>query len=161
MNKHLLRFLMAGMLTTGLTMLTIVSTAAAESGDEACSNRTLRGDYGFDIQAQLTFDVVRTLRGVAMTRFDGRGHLQQVDHVVISGFPPPAANSWNLGTGTYEINPDCTGTATINFADGRPSVTLGLVVVREGTEVHTVVDGVGPGADTFGTSVGIKRNSSR
>lgn len=162
MKTHSLRISsIAGPVLIALAMLGVAPMAMAQPGDETCSNHTLRGDYGFDIQAQLTFDIVRVLRGVAMTHFDGRGHLKQVDHVVVGGFPPLPTNAWNAGSGTYSVNPDCTGTATINFADGRPSVTLSLVVVREGTEVHTVVDNPGPGADLYGVSIGIKRDWSR
>jgi hypothetical protein len=120
-----------------------------------CSNRTLRGNYGFDVSAQF---FLGTLRGVAMTHFDGKGGLTQVDHIVIDGVPP--TTEWLHGVGTYAVNSNCTGAATITFIDGpfRPPVTLSLVVVREGTEVHTVVDNLGTGGGTYGTSVGIRRD---
>jgi hypothetical protein len=64
---------------------------------------------------------------------------------------------WNPGSGTYTINRDCTGTATINFPDARSSVQLSLVVAREGREIHTVVDNPGIG-EFYGTSIGTKRD---
>ncbi len=135
----------------------LASGPRAEPAEGACSNKTLRGDYGFHIEGLISLgNQSGTLRGVALTHFDGAGHLSQVDHVVINGTPPP--QQWNPGSGPYSVNSDCTGTATINFTDGRPSVKLSLVVVREGAELFTVVDNATPGAGVFGTSTGIKRD---
>ena len=62
------------------------------------------------------------------------------------------------GSGTYAINADCTGTATLNFSDGRPSVLLSLIVVRQGTEVHTVVDNPGAGSGVHRYKRGHRRD---
>jgi hypothetical protein len=125
-----------------------------EPGDGTCSNRTLRGDYGFAIEGQfLAGPLAGPFRGVALTHFDGEGNLSQVDHNVVNGTPPRI--QWSPGSGTYAVNPDCTGTARIDFDDGRPSVHLSLVVVRHGREIHTVVDNPGRAV----TSTGIKRDS--
>jgi hypothetical protein len=74
-----------------------------------------------------------------MTHFDGKGNLTQVDHVVVNGMPPPV--EWMSGTGPYSVNSNCTGTATINIP-GNPlsPVILHFVVVRQGKEIHTVVE---------------------
>ncbi len=124
-----------------------------ERADGPCSNQTLQGDYGFAIEGQLLPGgfIVGPLRGVAMTHFDGEGNLSQVDHVVVNGTPPRI--QWSPGSGTYTVNPDCTGTAQIN-ENGRPPVLLSLVVVRQGREIHTVVDNPNRAV----TSVGIKRD---
>jgi hypothetical protein len=131
-------------------------SAWAQSEEKTCSNKTLSGDYGFAIEGVASLgSQIGVLRGVAMTHFDGEGHLSQVDHVVVNGAPPPV--EWNPGNGTYSINPDCTGTATINFNDGRSPVQLSLVVVRKGKEIHTVVNNPGTGG-FYGISTGIKRD---
>jgi len=131
-------------------------SAWAQSEEKTCSNKTLSGHYGFAIEGVASLgSQIGVLRGVAMTHFDGEGHLSQVDHVVVNGTPPPM--EWNPGSGTYTINPDCTGTATINFTDGRSSVQLSLVVVRKGREIHTVVNNPGTGG-FYGISIGIKRD---
>jgi hypothetical protein len=74
-----------------------------------------------------------------MTNFDGKGDLTQVDHVLVSGVTPPV--EWTAGTGTDSVNQDCTGTAVINVP-GNPfsPVKLHFVVVRQGKEIHTVVE---------------------
>lgn len=156
MKKQSLRISIVSPLLIFCGVLLSGSLACAQSADKTCSNRTLSGHYGFTIEGLASLgSQVGVLRGVAMTHFDGEGHLSQVDHVVVNGAPPPT--EWNTGSGTYTINPDCTGTATINFPDGRSSVQLSLVVAREGREIHTVVNNPGIG-EFYGTSIGIKRD---
>jgi hypothetical protein len=138
-------------------LLSASSPAWADGGDIKCENRTLLGDYGFAIEgliltnpgAPLPPGAWLPVRGVAMTNFDGKGNLSQVDHVLVSGIPP--AVEWTAGSGTYSVNPDCTGTAVINVP-GNPfaPVKLHFVVVKQGKEIHTVVE-----ANAV-TSVGIK-----
>ena len=126
------------------------SPARAQSGEDGdCSVRTLRGAYGFSIDGQiLAGPRMGLLRGVAMTRFDGRGNLSQVDFTTINGVP--TGNDWRPATGSYRVNADCTGTAEIIPGDGSPTIKLRLVVVRNGKEVRTIVEGNATG------SVGIR-----
>lgn len=119
--------------------------ANAEALDQAapsrpCSNRTLHGDYGFAIDGTiLAGPSPALLRGVAMTHFDGDGHLSQVDFTTRNGVP--VGSDWSPATGTYALNADCTGTAEIQFTDGRPLLRLRLVVANRGREILTVVLG--------------------
>ena len=143
------------MIVCGLVMAG--SPAWADGDDTKCTNRTLLGDYGFAIEGVISAipgvplppGAALQLRGVAMTHFDGKGKLTQVDHVVVNGTPPPV--EWAPGSGPYTVNPDCTGTAVINVP-GNPlaPVKLHFVVVRQGREIRTVV-----GANAV-TSIGIK-----
>jgi hypothetical protein len=106
-----------------------------------CSNRTLRGNYGFSIEGTILAGTPNafSVRGVAMTHFDGDGNLSQVDFTTRNGVP--LTPDWRPAVGTYDINPDCTGTALIVQSDGTPSVNLRLVVVARGREVRTTVVG--------------------
>ena len=59
----------------------------------------------------------------------------QIDTVTIAGnvvsdFTHTPAN------GTYTVNSDCTGTFTINFTDGRPTVIVNFVVVGGSRDRH-------------------------
>jgi hypothetical protein len=121
------------------------SAAAAQSESPAsgapaqhCSNRTLHGDYGFALEGEILGPNL-PFRGVVMQHYDGKGNLTQVDHVVVNGVPP--AEEWTPGSGTYTVNPNCTGSAVINVP-GNPlsPVNLHFVVVRQGREIHQVVD---------------------
>lgn len=116
-----------------------------------CSNRTLRGDYGFSIDGTILAGTPNAflLRGVAMTHFDGRGNLRQVDFTTRNGVP--LAPDWRSAVGTYDINADCTGTAQIIPGDGSPTLNLRLVVVDRGREVRTTV--VGNATGSVGISV--------
>jgi hypothetical protein len=120
---------------------------AADSGSlTTCSDKILYGDYGLTIEGVLALPGQTLinggglpLRGVVMRRYDGKGNLTQSDHVVVNGMPP--ALDWTAGTGTYTVNPDCTGTAVIN-SPSNPTGPLALhfVVVKQGSETHEVVD---------------------
>ena len=109
--------------------------------DKHCSNRTLHGNYGLTIEGLLAIPGPGIqVRGVVLQGYDGDGHLTQVDHVVIDGAPPSEA--WRPGTGTYSVNADCTGTATITIASSQaPPLVVYFVVTKEGREIRQVVEG--------------------
>ena len=109
---------------------------AGKRGHESCSNRTLFGDYGGLIEGTILGPNL-ALRTLIMAHFDGEGNLTDVDHVVLNGVPP--AEEWRPGTGTYTINPDCTGSAVFNT--GNPPIPVHFVVVNHGKDLRGVVDG--------------------
>src|SRR6266446_627229 len=127
-------------------LLTSGASAAARSEVQPCSNHTLFGDYGFALEGTFLGPGL-PFRGVVMQHYDGKGNLTQVDHVVVNGVPP--AEEWTPGSGTYTVNPDCTGAAVIN-APGSPPINLHFVIVRQGKEIHQVVD------SNAATAVGIR-----
>jgi hypothetical protein len=143
-------FATAAIVAAGLAgVLALAVPNAVTAGDDGsfrCSNRTLRGDYGFSIDGQIfpPGAPAIVLRAVAMTNFDGRGGLSQVDHATFNGVP--RWPGWRPAVGTYDINPDCTGTATIIPSDGSPSLNLHVVVFDRGRQVRTVVDGNATGS---------------
>lgn len=110
-----------------------------------CSNRTLRGTYAFNVDGTVLAGPNRLLlRGLAMTRFDGRGNLTQVDFTTING--APTGTDWRPGDGTYALNPDCTGTMEITPRDGSPTLRLRMVVADHGRTIYNVVEGNATGA---------------
>jgi hypothetical protein len=118
--------------------------AAGQNAIAQCSNRTLHGHYAFTITGQILAPAPAAgqVTGVAMTDFDGRGNLTQVDHAVHNGVPPQ--EDWRPGSGTYHVNPDCTGSMTITQmptipADASPELLLYIVVGDNGNEIRTVV----------------------
>jgi hypothetical protein len=126
------------------------SQKGAESG---CSNATLRGSFAFDVDgAVLGGPVPLLLTGVAMTQFDGRGNLTQVDHIVFNGTPPP--EDWTPASGWYRLNADCTGEMEIDIP-GSPfsPVILRLSVGANGTHINTVVSKAGYVVSSTGTKV--------
>ena len=143
-------------MATGLLLSSAIDHASTVSANGAepfkCSNRTLRGDYGFAIDGTLTLPSpapTPLLRGLAMQRFDGHGSFTQVDFITLDGVP--ATSDWRPATGTYQVNADCTGTMKINFEDGSPSLNLRLVVVDRGRKVLSIAEGLATGS--VGTKV--------
>ena len=114
-------------------------TARADNEDaKVCSNHTLHGDYGFTVEGEILGPGLQ-FRGVVMQHYDGKGSFTQVDHIVFNGVPP--AGEWTPGSGTYTVNPDCTGSAVI-IVPGNPMspINLHFVVVKQGKEIRQVVD---------------------
>jgi len=74
-----------------------------------------------------------------MGHYDGSGNLTSVDHVVLNGMPPQ--EEWRQGSGTYSVNPDCTGTFSVFTGPDNPPIVVHFVLVKHGTEIHGVVNG--------------------
>jgi hypothetical protein len=144
-----------------LVLLTLWTSASgyAQSDSPACNNRLIAGNYGFTIEGNKLGGLgpVGPMVGVAMTEFDGEGKLTQIDTVVINGVVS-ADFTHTPATGTYTVNSDCTGTFTINFTDGRPTVVVNFVVVEGGSEIDTVVISAGGHTGILATrSIGKRR----
>lgn len=126
-------------------------------GIQACSNMTIFGQYAFTITGQILAPapVAGPVAGVTLTTFDGFGSLTQVDHVTHNGVVPVEA--WRPATGTYSVNPDCTGTFTFtpqptNPADAGPALTVFFVIAQGGAEIRTAVSG-SPNTPPFVASI--------
>ena len=152
-----------GRLLAALTLLLAFSVIPAFANNNGCSNATLKGDYGSTISGyQPNPDgTMSPVKGVAITHFDGAGKLTQRDFVVTAGVPSPGNGNSLTGfqfstgeTGTYTVNPDCTGSAEIDQNVPVPSGSTGvlkliLVVTNDGRAIHTVVaEFTPPGATT-------------
>lgn len=129
------------------------------SASATCDNKLLNGSYGFTIQGTKLGGLgpVGQQVGVAMAQFYGDGTFTQIDTVTIAG-NVVSDFTHTPATGTYTVNSDCTGTFTINFTDGRPTVIVNFVVVGGGAEIDTVVISAGGAQGILATSsVGKKR----
>lgn len=135
----------------------------AAAADNGCSNATLQGDYGVTISGYQPNPDGSTspIKGVAITHYNGDGSLTQRDFVVTAGVPPLSDGNASTGfhfstgeTGTYAVNADCTGKATINLNVPVPFGSTGviklmLVVTNGGSAIHAVVaEIIPPGAVT-------------
>ena len=107
--------------------LTVAPTARA--GEKGCSNATLKGTFahtasGFEIAPPA---IAGPVAGVGTDTFDGNGGATATAIVSLNGNIVPLT-----GTGTYKVNPDCTGTYTL------PGTTLFFVIADSGNEIHAV-----------------------
>ena len=134
-----------------LLALALVVSSPLMSHASACSNSTIRGSYAFTIHGTIFLPDGSTvlLDGLAKQTFDGNGNFTQVDAVASNGNLPPG---WRPGSGTYSVNPDCTGTQTI-VIPGNPDVHLQFIVAQSGNTIHQVVIDPGVAATAEGERV--------
>lgn len=123
-------------------MLVSGSVAGAQTSqfsrpDSPCSNRTLSGDYGAKIEGTL-LGPNWPLRTLVLFSLDGRGNLTQRSYVVLNGVPTTADWSSKV-SGTYSVNPDCTGSARIE--DQYHTILFHFVAVKHGRQFFLVTDG--------------------
>jgi hypothetical protein len=111
--------------------LCIAPIAKAES--KGCSNATLKGAYahrasGFETAPPA---IAGPLVGVGTDTFDGNGGVTTTATLSVNG------NIVSLtATGTYNVNPDCTGTYTIQGGGG--TTRLVFVIVDSGSEIQAI-----------------------
>lgn len=139
-------------LAATVACLTLGGAPLAHAG--SCSNASLKGKYGQSISGAILpgGGTVLPQNGIAMTQFDGNGTFTQEDFVVING--SPQSSGFETGeTGTYKINADCTGTATINYPNGS-WIDLALIVVNQGHEFNAVVSILNMGGRAVPANIG-------
>ena len=129
--------------TVAITVALVGATATIGAGrqflppPQQCNLATLHGSYGLQWigtrPAPSNPTVIETFTGVAIRTFDGAGTFTQVSNVKgsVSGLEPENIES----VGTYEVQEDCSGTATAQFVPGAPVVTARFVIVDDGSEV--------------------------
>jgi len=137
-------WMIASLLLAGFAGL---PAAQAQTDDDlGCSNRSIRGTYGFSVEGTLGNNpsnapsAAAIFRAVALTTFDGKGGLTQVDHYVVNGVPQTPPNTdWPASSGTYTVNANCTGKLTLNVPGLPPFVSF-FIVTRSGKEIRTVLN---------------------
>jgi hypothetical protein len=137
-NRHIL----ISAAVVAMVLLTSHATLAQPTTSHRCNDQLIKGTYGFVVEGERLMGPppLGPLKGVALTTFDGKGGLTQVDSISTNGFA--AADFSPPANGSYSVNSDCTGTFSLVFQDGRPAVTVNFVVTTDGFEIDTVVVGV-------------------
>jgi len=127
-----------------LLTLVVVGSQSLTAHASSCSNGTIRGSYAFTIHGHVFLPNGSTLLidGLAKTTFDGNGNLTQLDAIAVNGNVAPG---WASNTGTYSVNPDCTGTFTVTNGN-QPPVHLQMIVAQSGNTIHDMV--IDPGIAT-------------
>ena len=132
-------------------VLPVLGGAAWAGGtdDFGCSNATLKGEYAFGVTAytppNLPDGPPMVVAGIKI--FDGKGNLTQRDY---KGDSIPADFSLpGHETGTYTVNPDCTGSMVINLNAPVPVGSTGVIKVLfvisdGGRHIHEVVSSLTP-----------------
>ena len=125
-----------------LLTLALTATSTLTAHAKACGNETIKGSYAATIHGTLFLPDGSTLLidGISKATFDGKGNATGVDAVADNGNLTPG---WRPSTGTYSVNPDCTGTQTV-VTPGLPDLHLQFIVARN--TIHSVV--IDPGFAT-------------
>jgi hypothetical protein len=139
-RKPVLLRAIQGALATGLIALGAASVPRGVTAQDqrACGNATLRGDYGFIVSGIRAVGPVATemFVGTGLQTYDGNGGFTQVDSA--NGQLTGAVRD-RQASGTYEVNPDCTGTATLIFPGVPFPIESSFVIVDRGAEVKSAV----------------------
>ncbi|HXM96692.1 MAG TPA: hypothetical protein VOA64_20935 [Candidatus Dormibacteraeota bacterium] len=124
-----------------ILLVMALAASSAVSAPDNCTNSIIKGDYAFTIHGQILPPNGPPLLvdGIAKTTFDGDGNVTQLDTVAING---NITEIWHPGTGSYTVNPDCTGTMTL-ISTGQPTLHLAILVSQSGNHIHTVVTNPG------------------
>jgi hypothetical protein len=137
---------LVGLLVSAGLLLLLAGTQSSRAGSSVgpgtgfpCTDATIRGTYG--IQMQGTGPVpppvggTQTLIGVVRRTYDGMGNFTQIDniHGSVTGWVPNRP-----GSGTYQVNPDCTFATQFVPGPGAPVIEERGVIVELGKELRTV-----------------------
>ena len=119
-----------------LTLVTSSATFAAQPG-RPCSVAVLEGDWGVSVGGTRVAGpgVTEAFAGVALRTYDGGGGFIEVasSHGQVTGVATPTLS------GTYTVNPDCTGTARFVPPGAPVAVESAFVIVDRGDEIREVV----------------------
>ena len=116
------------------------TNAAGQAKRRECSEATLRGAYGIQMQGTRPSGPppapIESLNGVLIRVYDGHGAFTQVDNVKgsITGIVPDRE-----GSGTYEVRADCSGLTHFEPGPGAPPIEERLVIVDGGEQVFSMV----------------------
>ena len=127
--------------STGLVVTVALGSGAVDAAAQgnACSEATLRGTYG--IQMEGTRPVppglgggTESVIGVVVRTYDGQGNFTQSDNVKgsVTGITPDRP-----GSGTYEVNADCSASTQFQPAPGTTIVER-MVIVEGGAQIWSI-----------------------
>ena len=131
--------------------------AASAAPDIRCSNHTLHGTYGVQLRGTRPVPPpqgggIEDVIGVVIRTYDGMGNFTQIDNVKgsVTGWVPDRP-----GSGTYQVNSDCTAVTLFVPGPGAPQIEERVVIVDAGKETYSMTATPGP---LMVTSVGKKIN---
>ncbi len=141
---------------TTVGLFGIMACAGAAQAATSCHDGSLRGQYAFKVQgvnvgvidaagALHPFAAPLMVTAVGQFTFDGRGSFKRVDFNMSNGAPtinattPLTQDGFRTGqTGSYAVDPDCTGNMILEVPGGR-EIHIAIAVVGYGQGVLGVV----------------------
>jgi hypothetical protein len=118
-----------------LFILSIAPSAQAQHDDE-CSTATLRGPYGYFFSGSAAG--LGPVAAVGLVTFDGLGSVSAKDTLNTNGTVVRRG-----GGGIYQVNSNCTGSASITVDSGQFSFDLMVIPGSSGAEFSLIVTNTG------------------
>jgi hypothetical protein len=116
-----------------------LSSVAGEAAAQGCSNATLRGTYGIQLEGTRPVPPAmgggtEAVIGVVTRTYDGQGTFTQIDNIKgsVTGITPDRP-----GSGTYQVNADCSGSTDFQPAPGT-TIAEKIVIVEGGAEIWSI-----------------------
>jgi hypothetical protein len=131
------------LVSVGVLLLLIAgaapNTAASKPDAFQCTDATIRGTWGSHMQGTSPVPPplgggTQAVVGVVTRTYDGMGNFTQIDniHGSVTGWVPNRP-----GSGTYQVNADCTFATQFVPGPGAPVIEERGVIVELGNELHT------------------------
>jgi len=119
-----------------VTALALGIAPTAKASNKGCSNDTLHGTFADKDNGFLTAPpaMAGPFAGVSMQNYDGNGVFTATGMVSLNGSLVPITSK-----GTYTVNPDCTGTYTIEISPIGLTAHGFFVIADNGNELHILV----------------------
>ena len=129
-----------------LLMIALAASSTLTAHASGCTNRTIKGAWVQNLQGLIFLPdgTSLVLTGVTKSTYDGLGNSTVLDASGVNGNVPAG---WRTGSGTYTVNPDCTGTETISFP-GQADIHAQFALAQSGNKLHYV--NVDPGISLSG-----------
>jgi hypothetical protein len=123
-------------ISLSLLILALAASSTLTAHASGCSNLTIKGAWVNSLHGLIFLPngASLALSGVTKTTYDGLGNSTILDASGVNGNVPAG---WRTGTGTYIVNPDCTGFETISFP-GQADIHAQFVVAQSGNKLHFV-----------------------
>ena len=145
MKRTLMQKLALLALAIGLAVLPTSSVRADDGQGRQCNNATLKGDYGFHATG------IRNVPGapgqsethatLGVRTYDGKGELTGL--TLVTNGQITGVRTALQSTGTYEVNPDCTGKITLYIPGVPVAIEAAFVIVDEGRRIKEVPTSAG------------------
>jgi hypothetical protein len=109
-----------------------------ESEHRTCSNATLHGSFGYTATGTLLVSAVPPpfagpFAEVGRQTFDGNGNTEAIATLSANGNIAKVTIQ-----GTYAVNPDCTGSMTLNVLPLNVTAHADFVIDNDGAELRTI-----------------------
>jgi hypothetical protein len=117
-----------------LTVLAVAVAPTANAGDRGCTNASIKGTFAFEATGSHFPPTGASLLDVVFAQtFDGSGGLTSI------GLQSDNGKILQLTqTGTYTVNPDCTGTYTVLVSPLGFTVHFFFVIADSGNELVVI-----------------------